>query len=523
MRSPLTVVMISVFVVLSAPAQTTTALLDTVQHSSFNYFWYEANSSNGLIKDRNTSGSPCSIASVGFGLSSICIAVDHGWITREAARDRVVTTLRTFWEKPQGVGASGFIGYKGLFYHFLDMNSATRTWESELSTIDTGLLFAGILDAKQYFTGNDSVETQIRALADSIYYRADWEFMRNGNAGILMGWKPGTEFSGYGQWIGYNEAMILYILALGSPTHPVGSNAWQQWTTGYRWQTMYGQSYLIFAPLFGHQYTHCWVDFRNIRDGFMQNAQSTYFETSRRATLAQRTYSIANPGHWMGYSDSLWGLTAGDGPNGYIARGAPPAQNDDGTISPTAPVSSLPFAPEVVIPTIRNMWNAYRSQLWVTYGFRDAFNLIRNWWGPDVIGIDAGPMVMMIENYRTQAVWNRFMQNADIQRGLLRAGSSPIVSVDGVNQLPMDFALEQNYPNPFNPTTRLSFVVGRSSYVSLKIFDLLGRVVATLVSETKPAGRYNVEWDAADVTSGVYFYRFTAGSFTQTRKMILAK
>lgn len=523
MRSTLAAFIISVFIFSNASAQSTTALLDTVQHASFNFFWYEANSSNGLIKDRNTSGSPCSVASVGFGLSSICIAVDHGWISREAARDRVLTTLRTFWEKPQGEGASDFIGYKGLFYHFLDMNSATRTWDSELSTIDTGLLFAGILDARQYFIGNDSVETQIRALADSIYYRADWEFMRNGNAGILMGWKPVTQFAGYGQWLGYNEAMILYILALGSPTHPVAPNAWQQWTTGYRWQTMFGQSYLIFAPLFGHQYTHCWIDFRNIRDGFMQNAQSTYFETSRRATLAQRTYSIANPGHWTGYSDSLWGLTAGDGPDGYIARGAPPAQNDDGTISPTAPVSSLPFAPEVVIPTMRNMWNAYRPQLWVQYGFRDAFNLTRNWWGPDVIGIDAGPMVMMIENYRTQAVWNRFMQNADIQRGLQRAGFSPIVSVDDANELSKDFALEQNYPNPFNPTTSLSFVVGRSSFVSLKIFDVLGREVTTLVGETKPAGTYSVEWGTAGVTSGVYFYRLTAGSFTQTRKMILAK
>ncbi len=225
---------------------TTPALLDTIQHATFNYFWYEANPANGLIKDRSADWSPCSIAATGFGLSAICIGVDHGWVTREAARDRVLTTLRTFWQKPQGSG-DGYIGRFGLFYHWLDMNTATRTWDSELSTIDTGLLLAGIIDAKQYFTGTDSLDQMIRALADSIYHRMDWNLMRNNLTGIAMKWTPTGGFEG--QWMGYNEASIMYILALGSPTHPVGPNAWTTWTQGYQWQPHYGQSYVIFPPV----------------------------------------------------------------------------------------------------------------------------------------------------------------------------------------------------------------------------------------------------------------------------------
>jgi len=525
-----------------ASAQISTeALLDTIQHSAFRFFWQEANPSNGLIKDRSASGAPCSIASVGFGLTAICIGVDHGWVTREAARDRVLTTLRTFWEGPQGIGEAGTIGNFGLFYHFLDMNSATRTWDSELSTIDTGLLLAGIIDARQYFTGSDSVEMRIRSLADSIYHRMNWNLMRNFNPGILMGWKPGTGFAGYGEWVGYNEATIMCILALGSPTYPVDYDAWLTWTHGYSGETHYGYSYVNFPPLFGHQYSHCWIDFRNINEPFMANNGLTYFENSRRATLAQRAYSIANPLGHAGYSDSLWGITASDTPSGYRARGAPPAQNDDGTIAPTAPVSSIPFAPDECFPVAHTMWNNYRPQLWTQYGFRDAFNLNVNWWDTDIIGIDQGPMIIMIENYRTQRVWNRFMSNPDVQRGLQLAGFTPITSVKEEEQ-PSEFVLHQNYPNPFNPTTNIKFHLPAHSattgqagipnpnFVSLQVFDVLGRQVATLVNEPKLAGTYAVNFDPSKLpasrhglSSGVYYYRLTAGSFAQTRKMIFAK
>ena len=332
----------------AAPARaiTTNALLDTLQHSAFQYFWTEANPANGLVKDRNTPGSVSSIAATGFGLSAICIGADHGWITRTAAQTRVLTTLQTFYNGPQSSAASGTIGYQGLFYHWLDMNTARRTWDSELSTIDTALLFAGILDARQYFSSNDPTDVQIRFLADTLYRRANWNFARNFDAGIYMGWKPGTGFFNFGRWIGYNEAMILYVLAIGSPTKPIPPSQWNNWTSGYDWSSWYGQSFVEFAPLFGHQYSHAWIDFRDIQDDYMRSRGITYHENSRRASLAQHAYCVANPLGWVGYADSLWGITASDDPSGYLAHGAPPAESENGTIAPTAALSSIVFTPE---------------------------------------------------------------------------------------------------------------------------------------------------------------------------------
>jgi hypothetical protein len=506
---------------------TDAALLDSLERTAFDYFWLEANPANGLIKDRNTPGSPASIASMGFGFTAICIGIDHGWVTREAGRARILTALNTLWTKPQGSGASGIIGYQGLFYHFLDMNTAFRTWDCELSTIDTALLFAGILDARGYFDTSDSLDGAVRALADSITRRADWNWARNSGlpaAGIRMGWRPGTGFGGFGQWIGYNEAMILYIIALGSPTFPVPPETWGTWTSGYDWQTWYGQTYVNFPPLFGHQYSHCWIDFQGRQDPYMISKGIDYFENSRRATLAQRQYCIVNPGVFIGYSDSLWGITAGDGPDGYEARGAPPAQNDDGTITPTAAASSIPFAPEVVLPALRNMYNTYGTMLWMKYGFRDGFNLDRGWWGPDVIGIDQGPIIIMIENYLNGSVWSRFMQSEDIIRGLARAGFSGFT---GVGSDPANNAggvwLSQNAPNPFRDVATIGYRLPAPEHVRLTVYDVAGREVSRLVDGTRPAGAHEAVLRAEGLASGVYTYRLEAGGRVSQRRLVLLK
>ncbi len=401
--------------------------LDYVQRTHFAYFWYGANPANGLVPDRIPAASPCSIAAVGFGLSAIGIGIDHGWIARTQGVSRVRTTLKTFLETPQGTNSSGVIGYRGWFYHFLDMRTGMRyaPFSSELSSIDTALLLAGILDAKQYFNGASEDETAIRSTADAIFTRVDWNWMARGTNVLSMGWKPGSGFWG-AQWIGYNEAMILYCLGLGAATDPLPASAWDKWTSGYEWATYYGQSFVPFAPLFGHQYSHCWIDFRHIADAYMMSNSSSYFENSRRATLAQRSYCIANPKGWTGYSTNVWGITACDGPTGYSARGAPPSENDDGTIAPTAAGGSIAFAPEYCIPALRNFYDRFRRSVWTAYGFRDAFNQRQQWWGPDELGIDQGPIVIMIENYRTQRVWQRFMRNPEVQRGLQRAGFAPL-------------------------------------------------------------------------------------------------
>ena len=398
------------------------AFLDYVQQANFDYFWYAANPANGLVPDRTATGSACSIAAEGFGLTAIGIGIDHGWISRSQGAARVLTALNTFLQKPEGTNTSGTIGYNGWFYHFLDMNTALRAPNSEVSSIDTTLFLSGVLYAKQYFGGTNSDETSIRTVADAIFRRVDWNWMAQGTNAVSMGWFPPGSFIA-NNWIGYDEGKIIYLLGLGSASNPLPASAWSYWTSGYTWATNYGQAYVPFPPLFGHVYSECWVDFRHIADPYMNSHNSTYFENSRRAALAQLAYCISNPSSWPGYSSNVWGLTACDDPFvGYEAHGAPPAQNDDGTIAPTAPGGAMAFTPQYSLPALEYMYNQYRPLIWTAYGFRDAFNLRLPWYDTDELGIDQGPIVIMIENYRTQRVWNLFMQNAEIQRGLQRAG-----------------------------------------------------------------------------------------------------
>ncbi|OGU44853.1 MAG: hypothetical protein A2X68_12635 [Ignavibacteria bacterium GWC2_56_12] len=503
------------------PPLSTDRLLDTLQYAAFAYFWNEANLATGLVKDRSSQGAPASIAAVGFGLSALTIGVDRAWVTRESASDRVLTTLRTFWEKPQGTSVSGMIGYKGWFYHFLDMNTGVRTWNSELSSIDTGLLLAGILDAQMYFNGSDSTESLIRSLADSIYNRVDWVWMANSGSTLSMGWFPenGGSFLG-ARWIGYNEAMILYILGMGATENALRGSAWGAWTSGYQWKSYAGYDYVAYPALFTHQYSQCWVDFRNIDDAYMRGRGITYFENSRRATLANRAYCIANPGGRAGYGPDIWGLTACDGPTEYRERGAPFGY-DDGTIAPTASISSIAFTPNESIQAAHAMYERYGEELFGPYGFRDAFNVGAIWFATDYLGIDEGPIIIMIENHLRQTVWNRFMEHPVVIAGLAAAGFQTITALaEGGGSVPQAFSLSQNYPNPFNSTTIIEFRIPHAAHVSLQVYDVLGREVGSLVEEVLPSGRYTRNWNASGLPSGVYYYRLDAASYRETKKMI---
>jgi hypothetical protein len=447
--------------------------LEYVQQVSFDYFWYLGNPTNGLVPDRTMAGSFCSIAAVGFGLTCIAIGIDHGWITREQGTARVLTTLNTFLQGPQGTNTYGNIGYRGWFYHFLDMNTALRA-SAELSSIDTVLLLAGMLDAKQYFNGTNANETAIRTTADAIFNRVDWNWMAQGSNVVSMGWFPGSGFIN-SSWIGYNEAMILYCLGLGTPTNPLPASAWDAWTSGYQWETFYNLSFVKFEPLFGHQYSHCWIDFRHIGDSFMNSHNSTYFENSRRASLAQRSYCIANPLNHVGYNGTVWGLTACDGPSGYMAHGAPPPLSDDGTIAPTAAGGSIAFTPEYSVPTLRYFYTNYRPRIWTAFGFRDAFNLGASWVGPDELGIDQGPIVIMIENYRTQRVWRRFMQNDVVQRGLQRAGFVPLDFVMASLQLqPAQNSVTVNWGSPAGGTYQVEYSPDLSTWFESPTGEVTG-------------------------------------------------
>ena len=403
------------------------AFIELVQQTAFDYFWYEANPQNGLIRDRNTASSPSSIAAVGFGLSALTVGIDRGWISRSAGRQRAHTTLKFLRDSPHGPEIDA-TGYKGFYYHFLDMQTGRRAWRSELSTIDTALLMSGVLHAQRYFDQEHSEEAEIRAFADALYRRVEWTWMQVDAPKISHGWMPETGFLPH-TWGGYNEGMILYLLALGSPTFPVDEAAWRVWTSTYAWGRHYGQAFVVFPPLFGHQYSHIWIDFRGLRDAYMRDKDLDYFENSRRATLANRAYAIDNPMGWADYGENVWGLTASDVPQGYRARGAPPAERDDGTIAPTAPGGSFPFTPEESLAALRHMYKTYRTQIWGPYGFKDAFNPSANWFAPDHIGIDQGAILLMIENHRTGRIWNVLTPHKAIQRGLKRAG---FVAVDRV-------------------------------------------------------------------------------------------
>jgi hypothetical protein len=431
-------------------------IVNNLQRRTFRFFWEVANLDNGMIPDRWPSPSFASIAAIGFGLTAYVIGAERKYISRAQARARVVRTLRFLLALPQGPAESGTAGHHGFFYHFLDMRSGTRFATTELSTVDTALLLAGVLLCQSYFDGEQRTEREIRELAAALYGRVEWTWAQNRAAAISHGWRPETGFLRF-DWRGYNEALLVYVLALGSPTHPVEADAWQEWVQTYRnhWGRFSGQEFLSFGPLFGHQYSHVWLDFRGIKDEYMRAKGIDYFENSRRAAYAQRAYAIENPMGWRGYDALTWGVSASDGPadvvrvfNGkergfftYAGRGTASTQLlDDGTIAPTAAIASIPFAPEIVIPTIHAFRDRFGEHLYQKYGFLDAINpsftftdvklghgqLVEGvgWVDTDYLGIDQGPIVAMIENYRSGLVWTLMQRNPHIRRGLQRAGFS---------------------------------------------------------------------------------------------------
>ena len=539
-------------------------LFDDIERRTFQFFWDTTNEVNGLTPDRYPSRPFASIASVGFALTAYPIGIENGWVSRNQAIDRTLTTLKFFRDVPMGPQRTGKAGYKGFYYHFLDMQEGrrydswvelssvdtallmmgvlfaqsyydgddprekeirqiadtlykkvdwpwlqqraplismgwfpesgfidhdwmgyneammvyilalgspthpvspdawtvwTRTYDNdswvELSSVDTALLMMGVLFAQSYYDGDDPREKEIRQIADTLYKKVDWPWLQQRAPLISMGWFPESGFIDH-DWMGYNEAMMVYILALGSPTHPVSPDAWTVWTRTYDndWGVYQGQEYLSFGPLFGHQYSHVWIDFRDIQDAYMRERGSTYFLNSRSAALAQREYAIANPMQWKEYGENVWGLTASDGPQNttqeyrgeqrqfrhYSSRGAGLRENfDDGTIAPTAAIASVVFAPEQVIPATLEMHKRFGDYIYSSYGFLDSFNpsfnydipiktgrLVpdRGWVASDYIAIDQGPILTMIANYRDDFVWEVMKKNPYIRKGLERAGFS---------------------------------------------------------------------------------------------------
>ena len=418
-------------------------MLECIQRESFQYFLGETQSHNGLVADKTDAASPCSIAAVGLALASYPAGVERGYVKRRAAALTTLKTLKFFKASRQGSEPDA-TGYEGFYYHFLDMKTGRRTWDCELSTMDTALFIAGALTAATYFDHQNETETQIRKLADELYRRIDWQWALNRGSSVTHGWKPKTGFLRY-RWQGYNEAALLYILGLGSPTYPLPAESYRAWTSTFKWKKLYGKELLHAGPLFIHQLSHCWIDFRGIQDTLTKARGIDYFENSRRATYIQQEYAVRNPHSFAHYGKSCWGITASDGPGpglrkirgiqrkffGYRARGVPFGP-DDGTISPWAVVASLPFAPEIVLPTIRYFIEEIRLKDRQAYGFEASFNATFpektnnpfGWVSPYIFGLNEGPMILMIENFRSELIWRLTRKCPYIVRGLQRAGFS---------------------------------------------------------------------------------------------------
>ncbi|MBV9931260.1 MAG: Tat pathway signal protein [Alphaproteobacteria bacterium] len=419
--------------------------LEDLQRRTFRFFWDTTNPANGLAADRWPTKSFASIAATGFALTALAVGETRGFVARAQAARRALTTLRFLHDAPQGDSAAGMTGYRGFFYHFLDPATGRRFGRTEVSTIDTALLLAGALTAKQHF--DRPGEKAIGEFADALLARVDWAWAMPRRPLIALGWHPESGFHPQ-DWTAYNEAMLLYLLALGAPEQPAPAESWSSWLkpAESHWRTVEGIPHLAFPPLFGHQYSHVWIDFRGIRDSFCRTHGLDYFENSRRAVRAQQLYAVRNPLGWKGYDARQWGLTACDGPadvtlggrafRSYSARG--PGEFDDGTIAPTAAGGAIPFAPEICLPTLEAMATRHGPALYDRYGFADAFNPSfdgvvatpsrgkviagHGWYDSDRLGIDQGPILAMAENHRSGLLWRLMRGEPVIRRGLERAG-----------------------------------------------------------------------------------------------------
>jgi len=416
-------------------------LLDNILQESFSYFLTEINPKNGLIADRNEPGSACSIAITGLGIGCYIVGIENGLLSREEGITKVLTILRFFDSGHQGKETDA-MGYKGFFYHFLDMKTGRRALESELSTIDTAFFIAGVLAAANYFTRATESEIEIRQIAEKLYTRIEWDWALNGTNTISHGWKPESGFLKPHWDSEYSEALVLYVLALGSPTFPIPAKGYNEWTSTFECKTVYGIEYIYAGPLFIHQLSHIWIDFRNIYDDANRKYGFDYFENSRRATYVHKAYAIENKNKFEGYGDDCWGLTASEGPGSltividgtervfhdYIARGAPFGP-DDGTVAPWASVASLPFAPEIVLEISRDTKHRLKENSSGTEGLVASYNPTykdestgkMGWISAWLFGLNQGPIILMIENYRSGLMWTLMKKCPYILNGLTNA------------------------------------------------------------------------------------------------------
>lgn len=504
---------ISDSVVATTHQMTDEEFLDMTQRATFRYFWDYAHPVSGLIRERLGSGETVTSGGSGFGIMALIIGAERGFKSRDLVKKRLLKILNFLTNQAQR--------FHGAFPHWLNGSTGQvipfSQYDDGADLVETSFLIQGLLTARQYFNGNDSSEILIREKITQIWQEVEWSWFRRYQSSYLLywHWSPNYGWQMNMPIIGPNESMITYLLAIASPTSSIPATCFRYgWASSNNYvngRTFYG--YKIFVgwdyggPLFFTHYSFLGFDPRNKKDMFCN-----YFVNNKNITLIHRAYCTANPNGWLGYNENCWGLTASDDPTGYRVH---EPTNDNGTITPTAALSSIPYTPSESLEVIKHLYRNYYAGLWGEYGFKDAFNLTLNWFANSYLAIDQGPTIAMIENYRTQLLWNNFMANPEIQPMLDAIGFVPDSTTDvdlSLNHF-NDFELFQNYPNPFNSITKIKFSLPQSgveySNVTLKVFDILGNEVLTIFHGNLSSGEYEFNFNAKDLSSGIYYYKLS--------------
>ena len=501
--------------------------LDMVQRATFRYFWDYGHPVSGLSRERLNSNETVTSGGSGFGIAAILTGIQRSLISRHQAAARIYKISNFLLHKADR--------FHGVYPHWLNGTTGKvipfSQYDNGGDLVETAFLLQGLLTARAYFDGQDTTEIRIREMITTIWEETEWDWYRRSPYSNVLywHWSPNYGWQMNFKITGYNEAMIIYILAVASPTHPVPARLFRDgWAgSGYTNPNSYygnrlwvGQPYG--GPLFFAHYSFMGFDPRGIKDAYCN-----YFNNNRSHTLINRAYCIANPYNHPGYNENSWGLTASDEPNGYSAHA--PYSNDNGTITPTAALSSMPYTPVESIEALKYFYRTYFFQLWGEYGFKDAFNIRQNWFASSYIAIDQGPIMVMIENHRSAMPWNKFMSNPEIQPMLDSLGFVPdtVTSIDDP-VLPEGLQLNGNFPNPFNPSTTVSFTVTKPSGVLFSVYNAIGEKVYSELFESLSPGTHEISWHARSergtaVESGVYFYTLTNGYGSLSGKMVLLK
>lgn len=505
----------------STSAMTDSQLLDMLQEANFRFFYDYAHPVSGLARERYGSGETCTIGGSGFGVMAIISGVERGFITREEGAAHILKVV-SFLESADR--------FHGVWSHWVNGETGEAIPFSQKDDggdlVETAFMIQGLLTARQYFSETNATETSIRNKITKLWEEVEWDWYRQSESSnfLYWHWSPNYNFQMNMRLQGPNETMIVYLLAIASPTHSIPASMYHDgWASSSNYvngNNFYGINlpvgWNLGGPLFFAHYSFLGFDPRNKKDNYCN-----YFINNRNHTLINRAYCIDNPKNFTGYNETTWGLTASDDPFGYSAH---EPNNDNGTITPTAALSSFPYTPAESMDAFKNFYFNYGETLWGSYGFKDAFNPTHNWTASSYIAIDQGPIMVMVENHRSALLWNLFMSNPEIQPMLDAIGfEEDATSTEEINTIPTEFRLNQNYPNPFNPDTIIEFSIPYTSSVSLNIYNALGEKVETLINKQMGAGNYRLNFQANQLPSGVYYCQIITEHFSDVMKMILLK